>query len=328
MSIRKEDLIAGQIFSRPLMLHPELDAGQYQEGQRMGTEALDLPAASDASLRRGYIEGLRTFLAGKNVDPKSLHGVYTSPENLVFDSVVAGYSRGIKRQPPNFQRDFRIRDSKYQENLNYVSVWLADLQARTMQERDGFALGFVVGVIKDFGVTLHSLEIPGDDPSFRAFINGLTAEPRAIGETRKRSSRDKYLFEKMDPFFAQVEGYARKDDQMYHAGLRVWIHSLGLRIDTWQLRHPEALRTFKAALQGEVLSEYEPQEQRWPAGKGTDLNNLINHRFEEKKSLKKTLLDEESDPHEIARSWGRSGYKLGSAARHSFYNQGHLKISS
>lgn len=314
--LRKEVLIIQFDFATPLIPRPELDLDieQYLKGRQMGAAVSDLPTGPAFSLRRGYIEGLRTFLAGKNIDPRSIAGFYTGPENLLSDSVATGFSKGRKRQVPNVQRDFRVRDLKYPEKLDYVSTWLVELQTRTMQERGGFALGFMVGVAKDFGLTLNPLEIPNDDPSYHAFINGLTAEPRAVWRASKYSSRDKILFKGKDPLVAQLEGYEWEDDQMYHAGLRVWIHSLGLRIDTWQLRHPEALRAFKAALTGQVLPEYEPQEWKIPVKNKDDLNSLIDHRFGEKFS-KSTLFDDAPNPYEEARFWGRSGYKLGKSAR-------------
>lgn len=47
-------------------------------------------------------------------------------------------------------------------------------------------------------------------------------------------------------------------DQAYHTGLRVWLESQGIQgVDTWQLRHPEALTAFRAAMNGEEIPSYE-----------------------------------------------------------------------
>ena len=118
-----------------------------------------------------------------------------------------------------------------------------------------------------------------------------------------------------------MRAYEPFDSQAYHTGLQLWLKSQGVeRVQTWAIRHPEALRAFKAALSGQNISEYEPKPIKLDFGLSGDINfgvdkHLIkkNYYHDDKKSLFDELI--EPTPAEIARQQGQMGYSLGKTVR-------------
>lgn len=257
----------------------------YQQGVESGLKAEDNPTlrqietgvvlsrdplglspqrGESVSFRKGYIDGLKSFIAEHKVDHAGLD-IWATPEVLTGDDALQGYLRGLRRESPNAAREYPARRST--KELIYLNKdsepeWLQRQRTQSMFTREGYRLGFIIGVARDFDMALGTLEVPADDPAFNAFMAGLKAEPRALPVERVSYGYNEYskFYEKEDSFTAQLRAYEMIDNTVYQAGLRIWLHTQGVAgVPTWAIRHPEALRAFKAGLNGEVLPEYSIQ---------------------------------------------------------------------
>lgn len=287
--------------------------------------------------RIGYIAGLQEFLTAHNVDMKWMLDPNATPEGLRSDDTLVGYLQGMRRQSPNRGRDVfqrTVAEKPFNKFRDYEPEpeWLSRFRAQTAQQQGGYKLGFLVGVARDFDVTLTGLEIPSDNPSYEAFMQGSRGETRAMPIELKPKT-DKYEineFESKD-YGLGLGGiwvYDALDDSAYKVGQRVWLASEG--VDAFYahfIRHPEALRAFKAALEGQVLPEYtkpsaldsltSPRRTRLDDDLGLIRSEKYLLNEEEYPKKYKSLFDEpqRSNPFEEARQAGKTGYEMGQLAR-------------
>ncbi len=281
----------------------------YQKGREAGLKAEE-PPRDLVEFRSGYscyVEGLGVFLAQHKIFTTDV-GIYNFPEALSSRSSLSCFVSGLRRANPGIARNYirrhRLDELKYNYNEKLGSSRLFMFERQQMLR--GYQLGFVVGIARDFDVKLQDMGIPTDDLSYQAFMDGLNAKPREMPLQRGRSIETNYFLEE-----SPHEIYESIDTNAYSTGLQVWLTSQGLgRIQSWEIRHPEALRAFKAALDGQVLSEYEPRKAivRMP----TSRENLIKYPPEEN-FIEKSYYP--PSPIEEARREGANGYSLGKTAR-------------
>ena len=285
--------------------------------------------------RRGYIVGLQEFLTTHNVDMKWMLDPNATPEGLRSDDTLVGYLQGIRRQSPNRGRDVfqrTVAEKPFNKFRDYEPEpeWLVKLRTQTAQQQGGYKLGFLVGVARDFDITLTGLEIPSDNPSYEAFMQGSRGETRAMPIELKPKT-DKYEINKFESKdyglgLGGIWVYDALDDSAYKVGQRVWLASEG--VDAFYahfIRHPEALRAFKAALEGQVLPEYTRPSvldtlRTEPRGRYDDDFKLTKREtFYENEYPKKykSLFDEpqKPNPFEETRQAGKTGYEMGQLAR-------------
>lgn len=196
--------------------YPERSSLEFQLGAESGSKAEDVSILEQSrtpkpetgiyverdSFLRGYVQGLKTFIAAHKV------GIWVTPDALTEGDTLKGYLKGLRRESPNVAGEI---PKKSTENF-----------------KEGYRLGFVVSVARDFDINLNLFhELPSDDPAYNAFMAGFRAEPRAL------------------PI-----------DNMYHTGLKVWLRTQGaVNVSTHEIRNPKALNAFKAGLNGEDLPE-------------------------------------------------------------------------
>lgn len=289
----------------PLGLSPQLRIPRSESGI----------IGESVSFRKGYIDGLKSFIVEHKVGSTSL-GIWATPEVLTGDDALQGYLRGLRRESPNAAREYPTKRSIKEFiylNRDPEPEWLQRQKTQLMFIREGYRLGFVVGVARDFDMTLDILEDPTDDPAYNAFMAGLKAEPRALPVERRSYRNKKYskFYEEENSFTAQLRAHEMIDNTVYQAGLRIWLHTQGVTgVSTWAIRHPEALRAFKAGLSGEVLPEYSIQPRIDPL-------SPKKYPYGERKKIinKLKLFDDMPNPLEEARTQGRMAYQLGLTAR-------------
>lgn len=274
-----------------------------------------------ASFRQGYVDGLNHFMQSRGIAVFSTD-LFQGSSVIATDDGLVGFVRGVRLEAPNIPRNYNpAREEGILEK--YIErdepEFVKGMRFKNMITQEGYRLGFVVGAAREHGVVLKRLQVPMDNNSYTAFMQGLKGESRPIPfEGLFRSSKKDLLLNKTEsPFEAEMRAYEWVDSQAYHAGLQTWLKSQGVQgVETWAIRHPEALRAFKAALGGQTLSEYEPK----PIKPDFDLSGYTDFRVDKHLTRKiyypddkKILFDEprEPTPTEIARQQGQVGYNLG-----------------
>lgn len=172
------------------------------------------------SFRRGYVDGLKRFIAEHKIDPASL-GIWATPDVLTRDDALKGYLRGLRRESPNVMREYSVREStneRIDPKENWIPASLQLIRIQAMLTREGYKLGFAVGVAKDFDIVLVALEIPTDNLSYEAFMAGLRADPKALPIKQKP-----YGDENKNSLESQFRAYKVIDDVAYRAGLRTYV---------------------------------------------------------------------------------------------------------
>jgi len=137
---------------------------------------------------------------------------------------------------------------------------------------------------------------------------GLKAEPRALPLEQRPYRNEKYpnYYEKKDLFTSQLRDYEMIDNTVYQAGLKIWLHTQGVEsFLIWTIRHPEALRAFKAGLSGEILPEYSLQPR---------IDPLLPRRYPYRDKHYE-YYDDRPNPLEEEGIQGRMAYQLGCKAR-------------
>lgn len=281
------------------------------------------------SFREGYIDGLKQFMQSKRIDISSA-GLFLGANVITADSGLEGFLRGIRLETPNITRRYnpamdedRILN-KYKSTTCEESLF-AKLQFDDLIIQQGYEIGFVVRVAREYGVVLNGLQIPTDNVSYQAFMQGLKGEVRHMPfEGLLRSGKEDFILNKTESHFkAEMKAYEVTIDQAYHAGLQVWLKSQGVQgVETWAIRHPEALSAFKVALSGQTIREYEliPLTEPISLIRDRDFgdNDLHLIKRESYYLIDNTrLFDEprEPTPAEVARTQGQIGYNLGKSAR-------------
>lgn len=292
------------------------------------TNAVEMGVNQD--FRKGYIEGLQEFLAAHNVDIKWLP-TYALSEALMLDDVLIGYLRGIGRESPNRGRDLnqKTKTKQFEKFLNLESkpqewqqIEAAD-ELRAERQQEGYKLGFLASVMRDFNVTLYGFEVPADSQSYEALIQGLRGETRQMPLDVK--SQYQHGKESLRGIFADDA----LNDHAYRVGQRLWLAGEGLSLFYANfIRHPAGLMAFKAGLEGRIWPpQIEPtalfltpkeegkiEDNRFPKKE----NEIIyNENKVNKYKIRERFFDklEVQDPFEVARSAERTGYEMGRLAR-------------
>lgn len=299
---------------------------EYRIEDLFGEKLKDKPAVeieadpAKASFRQGYIDGLNHFMQARGIDISST-GLFQGVTVITTNDGLVGFVRGARLEAPNIPRNYNPARSKSgieKYLIEHESPLFAEARFRNLTTQEGYRLGFVVGATREHGVVLKGLQVPMDNNSYTAFMQGLKGEGIPIPfEGLFRSSKKDLLLNKTEsPFEAEIRAYEWVDSQAYHTGLQIWLKSQGVQgVETWAIRHPEALRAFKAALSGQTLSEYEP--------KPVKLDLSSSRGYGDKFLIEKTYLREkkiwnepsEPTPAEIARQQGQFAYNLGKATR-------------
>lgn len=273
--------------------------------------------------RQGYANGLADFLKTYGVDLR-FAGFYASPDRLRDvlrdDAVVVGYLQGMRRQSPGIDRKLPAFSTTEEISKEFLYSeqkpnWQIYLEQVIAQRRHGYQLGFLVGVARDFDITLNPFEVPTDNPTHLAFMQGLNAEPRAMPIEPKPARHElEKKFSRYDGLASGVSIYDALDNMAYVTGQRVWLASQGL--DTkyvFFIREPESLGAFKVGLEGQVLPELMPS----PPSYRTRLDPLPEN------NLDKSLRNYEPIPQKLkgfesvdaAREQRRLAYETGLKAR-------------
>lgn len=282
---------------------------ETQEGVLAGSQASEIPESFGVNGRLGYIKGLETYLSSRGVDISSLPS--HSFELITNDGSIFGFNKGLRREAPQLGRNYALSYAQYPEiYLKHLPSkqegdLLRGLRRRVEDENTGYVLGFIVGVLKDYNVVLNTLEAPQDNPSFEAFASGLQAKPRVLKEPD-----DPKKFDTKNPYRSMIETYDTIDELAYSAGLRVWIKSLGLKIDTWKLRHPASLNAFKAALEGTGPDETGDSRHQ-TTQPGTYTSKFL---FPSENIKNSTDFSKAPNPYETYEYWRNIGSALGKKA--------------
>lgn len=285
---------------RTSLLEKRLEKGYQPQFQ-------EEPIPEKVAFRNGYFDGLKSFLAQHEISLRDVN-VLNFPDVLTSKAGFGGFVRGLNRRKPDVGRDYtRHQDDKFHFQYKPEPEWIARQRSDLSQTLSGYTLGLILSVARDFGSKLNYLEVPKDDMAHAAFMQGLSAEPRAIPLRRNRSGKGYNLEDNPNAIYELLE----LDIDAYLAGLGVWLASQGLRhIKAWQIRHPEALRAFKTALEGQTLSEYEPKDVivQVSSFKDESLKYPSNREFKKDSDLPLS-------PYELAKIEGYQGYQLGKTAR-------------
>ncbi len=280
----------------------------YQQGVEFGAKAKDpfsfyVRPGDVSSYLKGYAVGLKRFIDGHGINLAGL-GLWGISEALTGDHALHGYLRGLRRENPSVPRQYFSRVTKEITNDH-------------INHRVGWGLGFAVGIARDFGVSLGAHEIPLDDLLYKALMAGLKAEPR---EWSLLAERELSINQKDDLFTDQLRVNKVMDEMAYIRGLGIWLKSEGITgVSTGAIRHPEALRAFKAAYWGQRLPEYDESSSLLKALAKGRIGTDKGIRYREYQNNKKGSFEDPSSPVEVARDvvriLGRIGDQLGLAAR-------------
>ncbi len=286
------------------------------------------------SFRLGYLNGVQEFLQTRSIDSASL-GV-ASLEVLTDDQVLRAFLSGMRlHSPSQAHRDWTLgattKTSKILEEIlpKYGAGFLVESEFPDQQTKAGYRLGFVVRIAREHGIVLKGLQVPANESSYHAFMQGSKAESRPLpvyleipkSLLLEKISKPHYEKEERSLFAETSRGINQfVDEAAYHVGLQVWLKTQGIpEVATYLIRHPEALKAFKSAWNGEVIAEYEPQpEQKL-------INNLRLERLLDNKILEEKIyvsdngkpwdVPREPSPAEIIREQAQLAYNLGKLAR-------------
>lgn len=285
---------------------PEFRISSWEKQDRHEPRVHEEPIPEKIAYRQGFFDGLREFLAQHGISLREA-GAFNFPDVLTSKAGFDGFVQGLNRRKPAVGRDYTRRRGELSYKYEPEPKWIARQRFNLSQTLSGYELGFILSLAKDFGVKLNYLEVPRDNMAYEAFMQGLSAESREI-PLKRDHLKEKYHLIEESPY----EIFEMVDNNAYLAGLKAWLANQGLRvhIEAWQVRHPEALRAFKAALEERVLPEYEPRELVIPT---TPHKEELIKNYPRKDPIEKLYLP--PSPFDELRRQGASGYSLGKAAR-------------
>lgn len=101
-------------------------------------------------------------------------------------------------------------------------------------KRDGYIVGFLAGLARDYGIITHGHAIPDNDAQYQVYLDGLTAKPSRYFLRKGQQSLRAYAPEEYDK-------------RIYLTGLKVWLHEqkFNTAICPVLLTHPQTLAAFK-----------------------------------------------------------------------------------
>lgn len=281
------------------------------------------PIPEKFNFRKGYCLGLEQFLIGKGVDLKFSHTGIFGVNVITMEGGLEGFLKGMNLEAPGVERSYLPIKDDWRFLKGEIGEIFAAKERRRENMKDGYALGFIVKIAREYGVTLDGLfEVPRDNVSYEVFMSGLKGEANPnhpndnampfYGSYHAMDSR--YLSRSRD-FLDTTIDYSYSDEKTYKKGLSIWLKSQNIKgVSPDQIMHPEALKAFKAAFSGEALPEYEPKKPAptvWPTTKTED-KIFIKKLYDENIETRAYTIREHQA---LIHGQGQLGYMLGKAAR-------------
>lgn len=186
-----------------------------------------------------YLQGVSQFFESRGlVMPIGSH-----MEDILQPQGLSGFIRGLNREKPNPQERLDPPSGEYTD----PETWAYTLNLITQQlYSEGYFLGFMIGLAKDYDLNLCQLEVPKDAPQYELFNRGVNAQPRAFTPMIGAN----FVFEGDQKIAIQLENW------IYEGGLKLWLHQQGLDANLAdKISHPEVLEGFKATLSGEQIAD-------------------------------------------------------------------------
>lgn len=198
-----------------------------------------------ASYRIGYTDGLAEFVGAyqdSNINP----GI------LALDEGLRGYLRGLRRVKPEVDPGYYRPDDATVITLENSHIRMdINKVVALIPFRDGYGIGFRVGLMKDFDVALMNGQVPKDDLCYEAFLRGLSGQEAAF-----------------DLWHAPLLSHQSKAARSYLGGLEVWLRSQGVtesnnttfQTEIRKFMTPSGLEAFKRGLEGGAKPYWPPKE--------------------------------------------------------------------
>lgn len=241
---------------------------------------------------QGYQAGLQHFMQEK--------GIEGNADQLSNLEAMIAFVKGANLQAPGI------------EHLTFVLGKSYDLHAwpsvsLTKEFKSGYSLGFRVGIAREHGVTLEFA--PTGNYDYELFMQGLRGDARSKG------------FDVSFGPYLKDKDVARYTQMIYESGLNVWLQAQGIKsVTARQISDSTSLTAFKAALNGEVLPDYEPKPVT-----DDDIKIIYSKHVTEfylnKNFSKDPMRSKYTVPLDLARmaqleqAIGKRGYDLGKKAR-------------
>lgn len=183
----------------------------------------------------GYLRGLKQYLASKEI---ILPWDINIETNIVQPYFLLGYSHGLERKNPNIPDNiFGEKDENLGEEGN---IYRASIEAtENTLKTEGYIIGFIVSVAKDFDLTLDQHDIPTDDHSYEVFMAGYE------GRTFASVPQPNQNVEWASDFDKDVADLLRR--RKYEAGMKIWLrkHKLDINIASEFTDNPQKLEDLK-----------------------------------------------------------------------------------
>lgn len=285
---------------RELNKKPPGEMGVFNEGKDAGSKGLTSPQLKeisskisngkldpqDISFLKGYTEGMLQLLQrfhffsqeisnlelGPGIirldlldrfkttsesfppDPSGEFGFETYyAKHLIPQDLLLGYLKGLEREKPDISRE-------------------ASEKACYSEEVSAYRVGFIVGIVRDFGINhprfTFPSEIPTNDASYDAFTDGLRGRPRAsFGQmvATAESSNDVIGLPEIER------------ENAYKTGLKIWLlsnHQTSVKVG--DIRDPGKLINFIKQL------KLGRQGEKAPFPPPPDSNYFLNKLVDEK----------------------------------------------
>ncbi|GEM_PF-5173101 len=182
----------------------------------------------------GYLEGATKFF----VDRGLVVPIGSHIGNIVHPRGLHGFIKGLNRENPNNHNPTVKDDSEaavWEYTLDLISDHLFT---------DGYFLGFMIGLARDYDLNLNQVEVPKDAEQYALFNRGLNAQPRTYSPLIGAN----FAFKGDQIIVIKLESW------IYEGGLKLWLHQQGLDVGLAdKISHPETLDAFKVALDGKQV---------------------------------------------------------------------------
>lgn len=230
----------------------------YQKGVEIGSQALDplsvLDTSSPVTDRKAFLAGYAVALK-KYLDLKKVRLPIATwhKEDIDFPPYLFGIVTGLKREGPNTPMVFEFHGSGNPEDPQTWSDTSSWIYHRT--KKNGYIIGFLAGLARDYGIITHCHAIPNDDTQYQVYLDGLTAKPSKYFLRKEQQSLGAYA----------PEAY---DKRIYLTGLKVWLQEQGFGtiICPVLLTHPQTLAAFKEFIVTGIIPESEEKSLETQTG--------------------------------------------------------------
>lgn len=218
-------------------LEPPADLNKVRASASLEDRTLQL-VQEKGIFRTGYIDGLYKFILDKRIELEYfLERIDLSVINS--DIGLEAFLKGIRLEAPD-----TIRDSLNPRKISKTGI------IETMRLH-GYALGFVIGIAREYGVAINPAEAPVDNKSYEALVEGLKGIERELYHA-PQEPQQKWpfqLFKGAGKHYIEIPLSLNLDEAAYLTGLRVFAHISGFPgLDAKEIRNPNALADFKAKL--------------------------------------------------------------------------------